>query len=287
MHINTHHSKDKVFKESLDIFKDSTLSFLDPALDQPIVEILSVEITETTTKKAYADTAFKLADGTGMTLDWEDQVTMPDLTRFGSYNIDLTRKHGIDFETVIVTAKPPKAWAYHNKSLRFTPRILVLSERDADEALARLTQSKASDINWLELIYLPMYTSKQGKTPAQLTSTALKLAASITHNRQLKDKVQSLLILLTSKLITEIDLEQILEDHMFYIEDDNPVVLFFEKRGHTRGLEQGIEQGLEQGREEIALNMLGKGLSAQEVAEMIGLPVTWVEQLGQEAHTLS
>jgi len=83
MDIDSHHSKDKVFKESLELYRGQTLDFLDAELDYPIIEILSTEITETRTKKAYADTAFKLADSTGLASEWEHRVEEDDLMRFG------------------------------------------------------------------------------------------------------------------------------------------------------------------------------------------------------------
>lgn len=104
MKIDALHNKDKVFKESLDLFIDRSLDFFDLPEYTP-VESLSTEITETSTKKAFTDFVFKLKSGKGCNLEWEDSITYDDLLRFASYNLDLSRKHKLEFVTVIVTNK--------------------------------------------------------------------------------------------------------------------------------------------------------------------------------------
>ena len=67
--VDTHHNKDKVLKESLELFKGNTLDFLHEDFSNEVTDILSTELTETVTKKAYADSAFKLANGTGLHIE--------------------------------------------------------------------------------------------------------------------------------------------------------------------------------------------------------------------------
>ena len=93
----------KVLKESFNLFKGGTLDFLDEELSDEITEILNTEITETTTKKAFADNAFKLRTNKGIHAECEAQVSEGDMMRFASYNIDLSRMHGIPFATIIIT----------------------------------------------------------------------------------------------------------------------------------------------------------------------------------------
>jgi len=60
--VDTLHNQDKVLKESFSLFKGGSLDFLDKELSGQVTDVLSVEITETTTKKAYGDNAFKMSD---------------------------------------------------------------------------------------------------------------------------------------------------------------------------------------------------------------------------------
>jgi len=92
--------------------------------------------------------------------------------RFASYNIDLSRMHGIPFTTVIITIQKPGVTSYTNPSISFNPKIINLKERDADKVLAeidkKLQVGDYNGINPLEIIYLPLYGSESGKTTAEL-----------------------------------------------------------------------------------------------------------------------
>ena len=77
--VDTLRNQDKVLKECIEIYKGRTLEFLDVELDGSVTEILSTEITETTTKKAYGDSALKLSTNKGASVEWETDVSKDDL----------------------------------------------------------------------------------------------------------------------------------------------------------------------------------------------------------------
>jgi predicted transposase/invertase (TIGR01784 family) len=66
------------------------------------------------------------------------------------------------------------------------------------------------------------------------------------------------------------------------VSDARSAFLAAEREGLERGLEQGLAQGLEQGRDDerkrILANLLSKGLSAQEVAELTGLSMGEIQR---------
>ncbi|MCL1842326.1 MAG: hypothetical protein FWF79_00780, partial [Defluviitaleaceae bacterium] len=124
------HNQDKVLKESLDLYNGGSLEFLDAELSGKVTDILSTEITETTTKKSSADKAFKVLEKgvyEGVHKEWEADVAEDDMMRFASSNVDLSRNHKMPFTTVIITAKKPRVTSYKNKSINFTPKIIDLS----------------------------------------------------------------------------------------------------------------------------------------------------------------
>ena len=255
------HNQDKVIKESLSLFKGRSLDFLDIDLSGEIIEILSTEITETTTKRAYADNALKLSNNTGIHHEWEAEISQADMKRFASYHIDLSRTHNIDFTTVIITTKSPNITTYKSPSMTFTPKIINLKERDADKVLEDIetTLKKGESINELLLIYLPLYGSSSGKTTSELLDTAIKLTVKATRDDETKmEKIHSLVILLSSTFVADEEFNRILEENSMYLEN-NRAIRLLEKRGMTRGLEQA------------AKNMLRRGRSVQEVLEDTGL----------------
>jgi hypothetical protein len=157
-------NQDKVLKESFTLFKGGSLDFLDSDLAGEVTDILSTEMTETTTKKSYSDKALKLSTNVGLHSEWEADISQKDLIRFGAYNLEMSLMHNIPFTTIIITTKTPATPSYKNPSISFEPKIINLKERDADEALAeidrRIKAGEQSSINELLLIYLPLYSSK-------------------------------------------------------------------------------------------------------------------------------
>ena len=276
--IDTHQNQDKVLKESLSLFKGGTLDFLDEDLTDEVSDILSTEITETTTKKAYADNALKLSNNTGLHIEGEADISMDDMKRFASYHVDLSRKHDITFTTVIITTKKPSAAKFTSPSMNFAPKIINLKERDADETLksikAKLDAGEYDSINLLEILYLPLYGSKSGKSTPELLDAAIKLTSKVTEgDKQKKTKLQSLLILLTSTFISNEERNKILEVNMLRLEG-NPAVKTLEDRGRNLGRNQE--------KIAIATNMLRGGYDVSDISKMTGLELPRIYELQDE-----
>ena len=267
-HINNHHSKDKVFKESMELFKGNSLDFLGIETEGNIEEILSGEITETTTKKSYADYVFRVAEDKGIHTEWQTNVSGDDIMRFASYNIDLCRKHGIQFETVIITNNKPSAISYKNPSITFTPKVVNLKDRDADETIKQIEDKidKGQNVNLLEVVYLPFYGSGSGKSLFDLFGHALELVPKVTESEQVRNKLNSLLLLVTSSFVNEEEFKRILEVNAMRLDDNIAVKVLSEK-------------GEEKAKSETAKKMHQKGFSTTDIAEMVSMPISWVENV--------
>ena len=276
MHIDTHHNKDKVWKESVEVFKGGSLEFLDSELSGEVTDILSTEITETTTKKAYSDNLLKIsASGgkvTGVHPEWEAQVSLSDIKRFASYHIDHSRMHDIDFTTVIITTQKPSVTCYKSPSMAFTPKIINLKERDADKELLEIDRKlKANEnINELLLIYLPLYGSESGKTTVELLDTAIKLTSEVAKDDKLKlGKLQSLMILLNSTFISDEELQKVLEANRMVLEDNRAVRVL-------------SNMGRGQEKIDIAKNMLKEGEDITKISRFTQLEISRIIELQSE-----
>ena len=273
-HIDTFQNHDKVLKESFSLFKGESLGFLDEELADVVTDILGTELTETTTKKAYADNALKLSSNKGLHTECEAHISRQDIMRFASYNIDLSRMHDIPFTTVIITTQKPGVTSYTNPSVTFAPKIINLKERDADKVLAdidkKLKAGDYSSINLLEIIYLPLYGSESGKTTAQLLDKAIKLAPQVAKNDKPKQrKLHDLMILLAGSLVSDNELGQILEANMINLEN-NAAVRVLKSMGRSQ-------------REiEIAQNMLLDGDDYVKISRMTGLDIERIAELDSE-----
>ena len=287
--VDKYHSEDKVFKESFHFFKGKSLDFLDSDMKDSIIEVLTNEHTETTTKKMFTDLVFKLSETKGRHHEWQHEITLEDLKRFAIYNMEWSREYKeLDFETIVITNKPPKATQYINSSITFKPRIIVLSERNGDEAIAKITKQieNGEPINELELIYLPMYSSPSGKSNANLLDEAFKLSNKGIPDIETRNKTQDLLILLVAKYLSDEEFKRVMEDNMAILED-NAAVRVLSKLGEERGIEKGLVKGLERGLErglekkakETAIKMLKEGFNLDTISRIIEMPIQWIEEI--------
>jgi len=279
--------QDKVFKECFDVFKGGTLDFLGIDLGGGIVEdILNTEITETTTKKLFADSALKLSDGTGLNCEWEADMSLDDMKRFASYSIDLSRKHKISFDTVIVMNKKPTITSYTTRTISFNPIIVVLSERFYDKTVEKI---QSGDIaNPLELIYLPMY-GNTSKTDFEKLDTAVKLTHKMIPDEKQRNKIHTLLLFLNERFVGKDIIRKVMTENMQLLENNKAAQVLhemgFEKgmeKGIEKGREEGIEKGIERGVERVAMNMLSAKVPPQQVAKMTGLSFQQLERLLEE-----
>jgi hypothetical protein len=264
--VDKYNSYDKVVKESFSLFKNRSLEFLDNDLESEIEDLLSVEVTKTTTKKAYADFAYRLKGGKGLHIEWEVDISRDDMRRFASYHIELDDKYDMPFISVIVTAKKPRYAEYITPSMTFKPRIVNLSERNADETIERIKDkiAKGEAVNELEIIYLPLYSSPSGKSLAELVSTSIKLTESMSSSNE--EKIISLLFLLTATDLTNAEMSMIWEANIVILEKNN-AIRFFEGKGEERKAA------------ETALELLKRGFSPLDIADIVKMPLTWVEGL--------
>ena len=274
------HNQDKVLKESLDLYNGNTLEFLDVELSGEVTAILATEFTETRTKKSFADKVFEVKKNgvrEGVHKEWQAKITQDAMMRFASENVDLSRNHKMDFTTVVITAKKPTVAGYKNNSINFTPKIVVLCERDADKVLAeidrKLNAGEQTLINPLEIIYLPLYGSESGKTTSDLLDAAIKLTPKVVDDKDKQQKLQDLLILLTVSFISDEEFRKVLESNMRVLEDSTAVRVLGE---------WGRTEGRNQEKIEIATNMLRRGRNIEEVAEDTGLDVSKVAELQTE-----
>ena len=145
---------DKVFKESLSLFKGKTLDFLGLSGIAPITEHLGTESIQVEVVWEFADLAFATKDGLGLHLEEEADLSNDDLLRFLGYNVNMSRAHKREFRTVVFVKNQTNLTAVKTEQVRFSPIIVQCSKIDADAILARLRQAVASGqpINELEAI---------------------------------------------------------------------------------------------------------------------------------------
>jgi len=143
------------------------------------------------------------------------------------------------------------------------------------DKVLKVKAGKKGEINLLEIIYLPLYGSKSGKKTPELFDMAIKLTPQVAEDRNRQQKLQDLLILLTSTFIDDSDFRKVLVANMRALEDSTAVRVLGE---------WGRAEGRNQALVEVAENMLRRGRNIQEVSEDTGLDLSRVAELQEELH---
>jgi len=173
--------------------------------------------------------------------------------------------------------------SYKNPSLTFKPKIINLKKRDADKVIAeierKINAGEQADINPLEIIYLPLYGSKSKKTTAELLDTAIKLTPKVaSDDKNKRNKLCDLLILLTATFVSDEELNRILEANMFNLEN-NRAVRVLEARGEARGdLQRAIK---------VARKMLQAGEDYTKISTFTELDMDRIAELDKERLALA
>ncbi|MCL2015070.1 MAG: hypothetical protein FWG68_02355, partial [Defluviitaleaceae bacterium] len=184
---------------------------------------------------------------------------------------------------VILTLEQPKLTEYISESITFKPIIICLKERDADEALQNLQAQlkKGEPINELELIYLPLYNSKSGKTRLDLAINAVSLTDKISQ-KKLQNKLQGMLLMQLVNYLTKNEMKKLLEECAMILEGKPALEAFeefFGEKYKSEGIAIGTAIGLAQGATQIAVEMLKDGMNVQKISSLINKPIEWVQEL--------
>lgn len=256
-----HKNYDSVFKDAMVLFKDKTLEFLGLHGIAPITEPLSTEIVRVEVNSEILDLTFGLQDKRGLHLEEEVNLSYDDMLRFGSYHLELSRVYKREFITVIFVKEPATINEIRTEQFIFTPIIVQCSEVDADEILVRLKKgiAEGKPINELELIYLPLFSSKQ-YTATELFKETTALINEMKVEDNLKRKIAALSIVLASKVVEKTVLEKYIEELRRM---GNVIIEVFE--------EYGKKMGREENREETAKKMLADKLDPLDIMKYTGI----------------
>ena len=185
-----------------------------------------------------------------------------------------------------LTAKKTSITGFENPSLKFAPILINLSERDADEALQRISDKleQGEPINELEIIYLPLYTSKTGKTMAELAGISFELVEKVAEQeekekekKKKKKNLDDLLLLLMARCLTGEEFERIVKRNMVDMEYTD-VVKIVGKVYEERGIEKGRAEAREE-KIQVAKELLKSGVEADTVARATKFPMDEVLKL--------
>ena len=256
------------------LYKNKTLDFL--GLDLAMIEEpINTEMTEIKVNKNFTDMGFMLKDKTGLHTEWEVDISIDDMLRFCSYNLNYLRMYKTKFTTVIFTNRKQPITHFENEMIKFTPIIINLGERDGDQLLQKIKAQieNKEPVNELELIYLPLYHSKY-KNTAEMLEQVVELAPSISEIKTDNEKIMIMSAVLANKFIDVEDFSKIWEAIKMYVDD-----LLIVKFAKEDAKKEGRTEGRTEGRIEVVVRMLKKALDVETIAEYTNLTTDEVEKI--------
>ncbi|MGP3779191.1 hypothetical protein ACTWKD_10175 [Halanaerobium saccharolyticum] len=251
----TAHNYDFVFKDSFSLFKNDIGDFLKVELPG-IDSYLETEFAEIETSAERMDLNFKLEDGSILHLEEEIEVSVEDLIRFASYDLKLYNRYRDRIRTIILCIKGyPAAEAVFNAgSLGYNTTVVNMSDKDGKEKMKELREKieQGEEINYLELIFLPLMNSDQDMV--KRVKETIELEDKLDADQKFKNNLAALTIVLCDKFLSS--------ENMIELWRDRKMVKFF-KYVEDQGKKKGKEEGRIEGKQEEARLILMRQVKAK------------------------
>ncbi|SDH87550.1 hypothetical protein [Halanaerobium congolense] len=216
----TAHNYDFVFKDSFSLFKNDIGDFLKVELPG-IAYYLETEFAEIETNAERMDLNFKLEDGSILHLEEEIEVSVDDLIRFASYDLKLYNRYRDRIRTIILCIKgyPAAEAAFNAGSLGYNTTVVNMSDKDGKEKMKELREKieKGEEINYLELIFLPLMNSDQDIV--KRVKETIELEDKLDADQKFKNNLAALTIVLCDKFLSS--------ENMIELWRDRKMVKFF------------------------------------------------------------
>jgi len=216
----TAHNYDFVFKDSFSLFKNDIGDFLKVELPG-IDSYLETEFAEIETSAERMDLNFKLEDGSILHLEEEIEVSVDDLIRFASYDLKLYNRYRDKIRTIILCIKgyPAAEATFNAGSLGYNTIVVNMSDKDGKEKMKELREKieKGEEINYLELIFLPLMNSDQDMV--KRVKETIELEDKLDADQKFKNNLAALTIVLCDKFLSS--------ENMIELWRDRKMVKFF------------------------------------------------------------
>jgi len=272
-----HKNYDLGFKEAMTLFKDKTLDFFGIADIGTITESLATESVEFEVKSLFRDLVFATSKGKGLHLEEEIVLSEDDLWRFLDYNVSLCRVHKRIFDTVIFVKEPTTLTGIDFERLMFKPIIVQCANIDADAMLDELKRDieAGKPVNELKLVYLPLFKGKTLDATGLFLESA-KLVRSMKAEDWLKQKVLSLAMLISGKVVDSEALNQIYDE----VEMMNTGNAFWDV-----ATARGAINGAREKSEEVALKLLSDNFDVLDIIRYTGIDAERLKELRDTMNT--
>lgn len=275
----SYQNKDIVAKFFGDRMKGKSLSLFGLNTDQKVVRVAPTNIPVVLAQELRMDNVFELDDESVAIVDYESSYKEENFFKYGKYIINVSERYWHDKKKpdihmlVIYTADVEMSKAVWHKTacdIRIEAAYLAKTDSEAwfSEAQRQIAESAVTDEAMMHLIFYPLTFS--GDADKQ---TAIRRSVDLA--KTIKDREQECFVLagilaFTDKIISK------------GIRDEIKEVIHMTQIGQML-FDEGRQEGELAQAKKTAKNMFARGDRAEDIAEVLEIPVDTVKAWREEA----
>lgn len=274
-------NKDIVSKLFGDRMKGKPLSLFGLRSNLKVVDVRPTNIPIVRARELRMDNLFELEDGSVAILDYESAYKKANFTKYGRYIMDvidryLREEKEPDIHMMILyTADIEEAkTSMERTACRLQVEASYLagapSEEWMEDARKRIEGGGINDEMLMHLVILPL-TYKGGEKKQKAIKDCVDLA------RKLSDKEEETFVLAGILTFTDKVISEETKQYIKEVLGMTQVGKMLMDEGRQEGRQEGLRQGDMERARKTALNMLKRGDSLNDVAEVLELPADMIK----------
>ena len=261
-----------------ELFRDTNIEYFGINTTSKIKDMLDAELPLLTVDIKVADFLFSMEDESLLHYEFQSTFQSEDLVRFSDYDALIYKKYKKKVQTVIIySADVTKIDEILDMgSLVYTPMSIMLCKYDGNKIYEKLENKvrlgqELADRDMMDLLLLPLM--KYNMPKKELALKSIELAKMIKDDVK-RDTCITSSFAFSLKYFTKEEIKEILEGLRMV-----NAILGTGIDTLIEVITEDIEQSVEKNKMEIAIKLLKKGMSVDDVADTTELDIGTVEAL--------
>lgn len=273
--------EDAVMKTMMNFFADELLPYL--KIEGKAVAVAPTELVHIELKKLYQDFNLVMEDGTWKHFEFQSRDEgVRGLKRFRVYEAMTSYQYNVPVITYVLYSgkikEPVTEFTEGENTYRIHP--IVMQDRNCDELIQKLLEKVANGEYLIkdDIVPLALCPLMSGEMTQK---QRIKSAFEITREARMKDhdphiikKIEAVVYAMADKFLDLMDMDEIREEIKM-----TRLGQMLVNDGIAQGITQGITQGIIQNRMELVKKKLVKGLTVEEIADVLEETVESVKEL--------
>ncbi len=280
--MDTKKIEDAIFKEAMDVFKDSAVSFF--GIDVNIIAPALTEIKDIVINTNFTDYTFYASDNSILHFEFQTTKKKKDIQRFMFYDASLNYSQDKIIRTIVVYSSEIEnaPSQYDAGSIKYKVENFYMSNLDGDKNFEEVKSKvhagqQLSKKDILNLTFVPLMRSNRSKVDRAVDS--IRLANEI-EDTEMKKATLSILYAFIDKFADKNSKNKIMEEFSM-----TEIGRMLYEKGIKEGEEAGEKKGEKKGKAELLLVQLTKKFKKvpEEYREKLkALPDKTIELIGTD-----